>query len=318
MRHEQLLQRRLSGRHVTDARVGEGTQERLHRPGHVALDRVVVDDHVAHSCDRRQLRRRPVELRADPHGGQPPERLEAAGLDDPTGAQHRHPIAHRLDLAQDVGRQQHRLAPIAGFAHAGPEDLLHQRVEPGGRLVEEQQVRPAGERGDEQDLLAVAVAVRPDLLVEDELEALDELVPVGGVDGAVQLAEEPEHLGARQRRPQVRLAGHVGQALVDEPGVAPDVEVEDPRPAGRRVDQAEQEGDRGRLAGPVRAEVAEHLALLDLEVERVEHGRVAVPLRQPLGADRRRHPDSIRHRRGYGAPTQTRRTVRTGCGRGGT
>ena len=81
------------------------------------------------------------------------------GLDDPAGPQHRHPIAHRLDFAQDVRGQQHRLAAVARLAHAVPEHLLHERVEPGRRLVEQQQLGAAGERRDQQHLLAVAVAV---------------------------------------------------------------------------------------------------------------------------------------------------------------
>ena len=95
------------------------------------------------------------------------------------------------------------------------EHLLHQRVEPGGRLVEQQQVGPAGERGDEQDLLPVAVAVGADLLVEHQLEPIDQLVAVGGVDRAVHVGQEPQRLGAGERRPQVRLARHVGEAPVD-------------------------------------------------------------------------------------------------------
>ena len=56
-----------------------------------------------------------------------------------------------------------------------PEGHLHQRVEPAGRLVEQQQVRAGGERGDQLHLLAVALRQRSHLLARLQLEALDEL-----------------------------------------------------------------------------------------------------------------------------------------------
>ena len=53
-----------------------------------------------------------------------------------------HPVAQRLHLAQDVRREEHRLAAIARLVDAEPECLLHQRIEPAGRLVEDQQLGP--------------------------------------------------------------------------------------------------------------------------------------------------------------------------------
>ena len=125
--------------------------------------------------------------------GEAAKHVEPPALDDAPGAQHRDAIADRLDLAQDVRREQHRLPAVVGFADAGAEHLLHQRIETGGRLVEQQEVGPTGERGDEEHLLLVAVAVRADLLVGIELEAFDQLVAVGAVDRAVHVAKELEH-----------------------------------------------------------------------------------------------------------------------------
>ena len=84
------------------------------------------------------------------------------------------PVADRLDLAEDVRGQEDRLAALLGLAHRLAERHLHQRIEAAGRLVEDQQLRAARERGDQLHLLAVAVRERPYLLVRVELEALDQ------------------------------------------------------------------------------------------------------------------------------------------------
>ena len=55
-------------------------------------------------------------------------------------AQDAHPVAERLHLAHDVRGQKDRLAPVARLADAVAKRLLHQRVEPAGRLVEDEQV----------------------------------------------------------------------------------------------------------------------------------------------------------------------------------
>ena len=54
------------------------------------------------------------------------------------------------------------------------EDLLHERVEAGGGLVQDEQVGRGGERGDQGDLLPVALGVGPALLGRVELEPLEQ------------------------------------------------------------------------------------------------------------------------------------------------
>ena len=213
-----------------------------------------------------------------PHLGQ------RAHLHELARPQDAHPVAERLDLAQDVRGEEHGLAAVAGLADAVPERLLHQRVEPAGRLVEDEQVGAGHQGGDQDDLLPVPLGVGADLLGGIEVEPGDQLVPVGLVDLAVDASEELEGLGAGERRPQVRLAGHEGQAAVGLDRLALAVQAEDLGPPLGRADQPEQQPDRRGLARPVRAEVADHLALRDLEVEVVEGGDAAVALGQPLRA----------------------------------
>ena len=68
------------------------------------------------------------------------------------------PVAERLDLAEDVRREEDGLAALLRLAHRLPEGHLHQRIETAGRLVEDQQVGAARERRDQLHLLAVARA----------------------------------------------------------------------------------------------------------------------------------------------------------------
>ena len=62
---------------------------------------------------------------------------------------------------------------------------------------------------------------------------------------------------------------------------------EDPRRAARGVEEAEQRADDGRLAGAVRPEEAEDLALPDVEGQVGQRSHRAVVLRQRVGADDR-------------------------------
>ena len=66
------------------------------------------------------------------------------------------------------------------------EDLLHQRVQARGRLVEDQQLDVGRQRGDQRDLLAVALGVGAALLGRVELEALEQLRPARLVQPAAQ------------------------------------------------------------------------------------------------------------------------------------
>ena len=157
-----------------------------------------------HAIERGLDRQR----RQMPHLGQRPH------LDQATLAQDAHPVAQGLDLTQDVRRQEHGLPGIAGLGHAVAERLLHERVEPGGGLVEHEQVGARHQGGDEQYLLPVALGVGPDLLGRIEVEPLDQLVAVRGVDPALDPPQEMKCLGPGERRPQVGLAGDVGEPPV--------------------------------------------------------------------------------------------------------
>ena len=86
-------------------------------------------------------------------------------LDDLAGADDAHPVGERLGLAEDVAGQQNRAPAVAQLGHALAEGLLHQRVEAAGRLVEQVELGVRRERGDERDLLPVALRAMSAFLV---------------------------------------------------------------------------------------------------------------------------------------------------------
>ena len=84
-----------------------------------------------------------------------------AGLDDLAGVHHGDPVAGLRDDAQVVGDQQHAHAGFGAQLQDQLQDLvLHRDVERGGRLVGDQQARPAGQRDGDQHALAHAAAER--------------------------------------------------------------------------------------------------------------------------------------------------------------
>ena len=207
--------------------------------------------------------------------GEVTELGERARLDRDARADDAHPVAEVLDLGEDVARQQHGGAVAEQGRDLASEHRLHERVEARGGLVEDVEVGGRRERGDERDLLPVALRVGAALLRRVELEDLDEVLAARGVGvlvgrAAAQAREQVDGLAAREIRPEADIAGHVRDAPVQLDGVAPRVAAEDGRAAAARADEAEQHADGGGLPRAVRAEETVHLAGCDLEVESVE------------------------------------------------
>ena len=101
-----------------------------------------------------------------------PELGQRTGLDRLSQPDDRDPVAESLDLGQDVAGQEHRPSAAPFLLNALLEDLSHQRVEPRGRLVQQQQLDVGSKRGDQPDLLLVTLGVRPSLLPRVEVEPL--------------------------------------------------------------------------------------------------------------------------------------------------
>ena len=198
--------------------------------------------------------------------------------EDPAVVDDRDPVAQLVGLGHVVGRQED--GPAGDGRLPGEDELADGAgggdVEPERRLVEEEDPRVVEQAAGEVHLLALAGRQGADpllaLLVEpDRVDQLVDPVPAVARRQAVELAEHPELLADGQD-PVARLlaAGDHVHDPADLLGLALDVEAEDPGGPLRRQEERRQDLDQRRLAGAVRAEQAEELAGLDLEVDAVE------------------------------------------------
>ena len=221
--------------------------------------------------------------------------------DEPACGEDADPVAHRLDLREQVARQEDRQAVVAAERLEQLEDLLDaDRVDRGRRFVEDQDVGVLDERVGDPEPLAHAARVRPDLVAAAirEADLAEDLV-----DRLLRgLAVEPVEVRGIA---QVGAAGHVvveadriGQVTdpaFDLARIARRVEPDDTGLTLGRFGQPEQHEDRGRLAGAVLPEQPEDLATAHLEVEAVDRRELAVLLGQTP-----RHQRGGRRRSGSG------------------
>jgi hypothetical protein len=202
-----------------------------------------------------------------PHRQQvaPDPRLELVGGalgDHPAAVDHRDVVGQPVRLLQVLGGEQQGGAVADQLADDVPEREAAARVQPGGRLVQEQHLGAADQAGAQVEAAAHPARVGLDRAVGGvgELEALQHLVgPPPGL-GPWQVVEAADQV-------EVLPPGEVlvdGRVLAGQPddraqrlGVADDVEAGHPGRARVRVEQGGQDPDDGGLAGPVGPEQAQ-------------------------------------------------------------
>ncbi len=217
----------------------------------------------------------------------------------PATSQHGDPVGHVLHLVEHVRRQEDGATGIGGLAGHHAERLLHEGIEATGRLVEHQQVGFVHERVDHRDLAPVAERQLAHRSVEVGTEPIGELADLVTERATADRGVVLEVVTPAQPGGEVDVARQVADAGAQFDAVTTGVEAEHGRRARRGPQQIEQQPDRGGLPGPVGSEEAEHLADAHVELEPVERERVAEPLRQRSGGDRRRRARrSSRHSRG--------------------
>ena len=91
-----------------------------------------------------------------------------------TVAYQAHAVGNVLHLGQDVGGKENRCSLRLRLTDELIERLLHERVEPGGRLVEHQELGWVHERLDEADFLPVSLRQCANRSVELETKAIGE------------------------------------------------------------------------------------------------------------------------------------------------
>ena len=164
------------------------------------------------------------------------------------------------------------------------------RVERGGRLVEDRDLRPLHQDLGEPEALAHALREGADPRPADIGEP-DPFERCGKarVDLVARQSGEPGGIGqvVARRKPVVEadLVGQVADPPLDFERLAQRVEPGDLGASAGRLGEAEQHQDRRRLARAVRAEDADDLAGADLEIDMVDRQRGAVALGQPRRPD---------------------------------
>ncbi len=243
----------------------------------------------------------PAEQRAVVHDDLDPlaadlalELVCCAAGDDLAGIDHGDLVGQLVGLLEILGREQQRRA----LAHLVADDLPHAEaaagVEPGRRLVEEEQLRPADQRAREVEAPSHAARVRlrdpvgGAFEVERSQQLGCTLLGVGRAE-LVEAAEHPEVLAAGQVLVDGRVLAREADQLPHRLRVAGDVEPGDARAAGVGAEKRREDPDRGRLAGAVRPEQSQHRSLLHLEVDAVERAHLVLPgavdLDEPLCFD---------------------------------
>ncbi len=132
------------------------------------------------------------------------DRVDRAGLHDPPGIQHRHPVAGAGHHAEIVGHEHHAHRQLVLQPQQQLEDLVLDRdVERRGRLVGQQQLRPAGQGDGDHRALA---------------HAAGELVRVvGQPPPRVRDADQVQQLGRPAAAPPAQAEMHAEDSVICSP-----------------------------------------------------------------------------------------------------
>ena len=170
--------------------------------------------------------------------------------------------------------QQHRAALRTQFADRLPQRLPRIDVQAGGGFVEEQQLGPSaeGQRELHAPLLSagqLAVAAVHQPVQPGQRHAVGDaararVVAAGQVDQLAHL-QRVRHGRRLQHHPDAAARGQVLRRQAEQ--------VRLPR---LRTLQAQQQADRGGLAGPVRTEQGEHLAGRQRQIQAIERQHTAI------------------------------------------
>ena len=174
---------------------------------------------------------------------------------------------------------------VVRFSHRGPRSPPGFGVEPGGRLVEEQDLGPADDADGDVDPAALAAreGADPGLGVVGQVDQLEDLA-----DGPRRRVEPGEHV---QRVADGELGVEAGR-LEDEPDPGPPpavaavgIDAEHPDGAGGRGDEALEHLQGGGLAGPVGPEHGDQLPVGHVEAHAVDGREVPEVLGEPVDHD---------------------------------
>src|ERR1051326_7250722 len=295
-RHEQILERRRVRRerdqlraarldHVEHLRHRDGERVDAQREAISARRRAVKSTHAVERAlfDRRLARElddvRRIELRD--------QLLRRSEGDAMSVIDDGDAIAQPLRFFHVVRRQEHRSAAFAKAAHDFPQLQTALRIETGRRLVEEENVRTADERGRDGETLLLPARQLADARVALLIERQIAQQLFGIMTIAIKRAKQTQRLEDRELVGKLRFLQRDADPLAQIARVIAPRHAEDADVAGvRRVDSFENL-DRRRLPRAVRPEETETLTALDEQIDPVDGLHVVVVLHEILARDRR-------------------------------
>src|SRR3954447_13957461 len=258
---------------------------------HLERERLVAAGVVAERSGRQVELAGVVEAQPDVAAGDEPlELLRRALGDHAPVVEHGHAVGQAVGLLEVLGGEEDRHARGDEPADDLPHRVAAPRVQPGGRLVEEDHARLADQRHRQVETAPHAARVGGGRALRrvEQLEALEQL---GGAPPALGPAE-PVQIGHQD---QVLLAGEevvdggelAGHADRRAHGVRllADVVPRHPELAGVGADQRREDLHHRRLARAVRAEQGVDGARRDVEVDAVEHDMVLEGLAEAADRD---------------------------------
>jgi len=194
--------------------------------------------------------------------------IDGAAGHQPAMRDHGHAIGQRLGLLDVVRGEHDRATLVDQVAQHLPQRFARLQIEAHRRLIEEQQLRPAGNRHGE---LRLALLAAGQLAVGTVGDLLD-TKPLDHGLHVVRARVIAGDLGDELTRPhdagKIVLLHHDADAPARLDGVG--ILAEQFGRALVGILQAEQQGNGGRLAGTVRTEQGQHLAAIHRETEPVQ------------------------------------------------
>ena len=220
------------------------------------------------------------------------ERLRRPFGDDPAAVDDPDVVGELVGLLQVLGGEEDGGAVVVQRPHLLPDRLAADRVEPGGRLVEEEHARFVDQRRGEVEPALHAARVGADAAVGgggqvDPLEQVVGAAPALGGGDALQGRLQADQLAAGHQRVERRFLQGDADRAPHRPRLLDHVVAGDRGAAAGRQQQRRQHPHRGRLAGAVGAEEAVDLALLDGDVDALHREHLVEGALQSLDHDRR-------------------------------
>jgi hypothetical protein len=227
------------------------------------------------------------------------------------GAIHAHRLLEHRRHKAHIVRHDHQRQPLVQPAHQFVKFILHRGIEIGGGLVEQQQLRFAGQRPGDQHALPLPPGQRGEGPTCQRLHPhFRQCIPghrpirraIRPPCGPVPQPSHQHHIKHIDRECLIdpRVLRHVSHPPPSPSGVLP----QDANRSAPRAQQTQQQAQQGRLASAVRPDHASQVAGLHGQIDVFEHRRATVAERQIAHFD---------HRGGHGAPASVAGGAGSAC-----